>query len=73
MPFLKRMEAPTLIDDRLFEWSGALRVVGNKAAHGVGAEVSQPDTKDAIISRTPYLTAYSRYRERFEQFKKRCQ
>jgi Domain of unknown function (DUF4145) len=68
---LKKMKEQTLIDDRLFEWSDALRVVGNVAAHGVNVTISQPDAKDAIEFTNAILDYLFSYRDRFEQFKKR--
>ena len=68
---LKKMKELTLIDERLFEWSDALRVVGNEAAHGVGVVISQPDAKDAIEFTNAILDYLFSYRDRFEQFKKR--
>ena len=68
---LKKMKESGLIDERLFEWSDALRVVGNEAAHGVGASTTQPDAKDAIEFANAILDYMFSYRDRFEQFKKR--
>jgi hypothetical protein len=68
---LRKMRELTLIDDRLFEWSDALRMVGNEAAHGVKGEISQPDAKDAIEFTNAILDYLFSYRDRFEQFKKR--
>ncbi|MBK3746649.1 DUF4145 domain-containing protein [Pseudomonas balearica] len=68
---LKKMKELTLIDDRLFEWSDALRVVGNEAAHGVNVAISQADAKDAIEFTNAILDYLFSYRDRFEQFKKR--
>ncbi|ARM00487.1 hypothetical protein BOC59_10900 [Burkholderia pseudomallei] len=64
---LKTMKELALIDERLFEWSDALRVVGNEAAHGVGVVISQPDAKDAIEFTNAildYLLRLTRFRER---------
>ena len=66
---LKKMKENGLIDERLFEWSDALRLVGNEAAHGVG--VSKPDAKDMIEFTNAILDYMFSYRDRFEQFKKR--
>ncbi len=68
---LKKMKEQTLIDDRLFEWSDALRVLGNEAAHGVKISISQPDAKDTIEFTNAILDYLFSYRDRFEQFKKR--
>ncbi len=68
---LKKMKEQALIDDRLFEWSDALRVVGNEAAHGVKVAISQADAKDAIEFTNAILDYLFSYRDRFEKFKKR--
>jgi Domain of unknown function (DUF4145) len=59
-----------MIDERLFEWSDALRVVGNEAAHGVGLSIDQ-DAKDTLEFTNAILDYIFSYRDRFEQFKKR--
>jgi hypothetical protein len=68
---LRKMKEKTLIDDRLFEWSDALRVVGNEAAHGVGTNTSKADAKDTIEFTNAILDYLFSYRDRFEEFKKR--
>jgi hypothetical protein len=68
---LKKMKDRGLIDERLFDWSDALRVVGNEAAHGVGVSISQPDAKDILEFTNAILDYMFSYRDRFEQFKKR--
>ncbi|MNR52040.1 hypothetical protein D3C85_1718150 [compost metagenome] len=68
---LKKMKEVGLIDERLFEWSDALRIVGNEAAHGVGVSIAQPDARDTIEFTNAILDYMFSYRDRFEQFKKR--
>jgi hypothetical protein len=68
---LMKMKDQGLIDERLFEWSDALRVVGNEAAHGVGLSISQPDAKDILEFTNAILDYMFSFRDRFEQFKKR--
>lgn len=68
---LRKMKELALIDNQLFEWSDALRMVGNEAAHGVGIVVSQPDAKDAIEFTNAIIDYLFSFRDRFEQFKKR--
>jgi hypothetical protein len=68
---LRKMKEVGLIDERLFEWSDALRIVGNEAAHGVGLTVAQPDAKDTIEFTNAILDYMFSYRDRFEQFKRR--
>lgn len=70
---LRVMKERSLIDERLFEWSDALRAFGNAAAHGVGTEISQADAKDAIEFTNAILDYLFSYRDRFEEFKKRRQ
>ena len=68
---LKKMKENGLIDERLFEWSDALRTIGNEAAHGVGVAISQPDSKDTLEFANAILDYMFSYRDRFEAFKKR--
>lgn len=68
---LKKMKERGLIDERLFEWSDALRIVGNEAAHGVGVSIAQPDAKDTLEFTNAILDYMFSYRDRFEQFQKR--
>jgi len=68
---LRKLKELALIDDQLFEWSDALRVVGNEAAHGVGIVVSQADAKDAIEFTNAILDYLFSYKDRFEQFMRR--
>lgn len=65
---LKAMKERSIIDDHLFDWSDALRTIGNEAAHGVGATISQADAKDTIEFTNAILDYLFSYRERFEQF-----
>lgn len=68
---LRKMRDDGLIDERLFEWSDALRAIGNEAAHGVGITISQPDAKDTLEFANAILDYIFSYRDRFEAFKKR--
>jgi hypothetical protein len=68
---LKKMKEVGLIDDRLFDWSDALRIVGNEAAHGVGVSITQLDARDTLEFTNAILDYLFSYRDRFEQFKKR--
>jgi Domain of unknown function (DUF4145) len=68
---LKKLKDNGMIDERLFEWSDALRVVGNEAAHGVGLSIDQADAKDTLEFTNAILDYIFSYRDRFEQFKKR--
>jgi hypothetical protein len=68
---LKKMKDGSLIDDRLFEWSDTLRVMGNEAAHGVGVSIGEADAKDVLEFTNAILDYMFSYRDRFEQFKRR--
>ncbi|WP_205194931.1 DUF4145 domain-containing protein [Burkholderia sp. Ax-1719] len=68
---LKKMKECSLIDERLFDWSDALRAFGNAAAHGVATAISQADAKDALEFTNAILDYMFSYRDRFEQFKQR--
>jgi Domain of unknown function (DUF4145) len=68
---LRKMKDEGLIDERLFEWSDALRAVGNEAAHGVGVTIAQPDAKDTLEFTNAILDYMFSYRDRFDQFKRR--
>ena len=68
---LKKMKEQGLIDERLFEWSDALRLVGNEAAHGVGVTISQADAKDTLEFTNAILDYMFSFRDRFEQFRRR--
>lgn len=68
---LRRMRDAGLIDERLYEWSDALRVIGNEAAHGVGLNIAQRDAKDTLEFTNAILDYMFSYRDRFEQFKQR--
>jgi hypothetical protein len=68
---LKKMKDTSLIDDRLFEWSDALRLLGNEAAHGVGKTISETDASDILEFSNAILDYLFSYRDRFEAFKKR--
>lgn len=70
---LKKMRDTGLIDERLFEWSDTLRVVGNEAAHGVAISIAQPDAKDTLEFTNAILDYMFSFRDRFEQFKRRRQ
>lgn len=58
-----------LIDERLFEWSDALRHAGNEASHDVNVTVSQADATDIIEFTNAILDYLFSYRDRFEKFR----
>lgn len=68
---LRGLRDADLIDERLFEWSDALRHAGNEAAHDVNVTISQDDARDIsefTIAIVDYLFSY---RDQFERFKQR--
>ena len=68
---LKKMRDVGHIDARLFEWSDALRLAGNEAAHGVATKISETDARDILEFTNAILDYMFSYRDRFEQFRKR--
>jgi hypothetical protein len=68
---LRKMRDDGLIDDRLFEWSNALRDAGNDAAHGVETNIEHDDAKDMIEFTNAIIDYMFSFRDRFDQFKKR--
>ena len=71
MASLKKMKDDGLIDERLHEWSDALRHAGNEAVHDVNVTVSQADAQDILEFTNAILDYLFSYRERFESFKAR--
>jgi len=67
----KKMKESGLIDERLFEWSDALRLAGNEAAHGVSVSIGQTDAKDILEFTNAILDYLFSFRDRFEQFLQR--
>jgi len=59
------------LDGRLWEWSNALRMVGNEAAHEVGVEVSRGDTEDLIDFTEAILEYLYTFQARFQDFQNR--
>ena len=57
---IRKMKDVGLIDERLFEWSDALRVIGNEAAHGVGFRLLKQMPRTRSSSRTQSSTTCSR-------------
>ncbi len=70
---LRQMKDQKLIDDRLFEWSDALRLAGNEAAHDVTVTVSQEDARNMLEFASAIVEYVFAFREKFEQFKERQQ
>lgn len=68
---LKKMRDEGLIDQQLFEWSDALRLAGNEAAHGVAISIAAPDARDILEFTNAILDYLFSYRDRFNQFRRR--
>jgi hypothetical protein len=68
---LERMKSDGLIDDRLFEWAQALRVLGNEGAHYTGDQVDRMDAEDALALAEALLDYMYVLRVRFRQFQTR--
>ena len=68
---LTALKSMGVIEGRLFEWSDALRLVGNEAAHDVKVEVTPQDAADALAFTRAVLEYVYTFRDQFEQFKKR--
>ncbi|WP_337289055.1 DUF4145 domain-containing protein [Candidatus Methylomirabilis sp.] len=68
---LKQLKDQGVIENRLFEWADALRIVGNEAAHDVTVLVSAQDAKDLTDFTNALLEYTFTFRDKFEQFKKR--
>jgi hypothetical protein len=71
MASLKQMKDDGLIDERLHEWSDALRHAGNEAVHDVNVSVSQTDAQDILEFTNAILDYLFSYRDRFDSFKTR--
>ena len=71
MASLNKMKDDSLIDERLFEWSDALRNAGNSAVHDVDVTVSQADAQDILEFTNAILDYLFSFRDRFESFKSR--
>lgn len=71
MEALKAMKDQNFIDERLYEWSDALRHAGNEAAHDVNITVSQEDALDILEFTNAILDYLFSYRARFKNFKDR--
>ncbi len=68
---LRAMRDQGLIDERLYEWSDALRLAGNEAAHGVGITVSLDDARDMLDFANAILDYLFSFRQKFEEFQRR--
>jgi Domain of unknown function (DUF4145) len=68
---IKKLHAEGLIDNRLLEWSDALRLTGNAAAHGVGTSLNREDAQDVLDFTEAIVDYVFVLRNRFEDFKRR--
>ena len=68
---LEKMRAAGLIDNRLYEWSDALRNAGNEAAHDVSIAISAEDARDIAEFTIAIVDYVYFYREQFENFRMR--
>lgn len=59
------------LDQRLFDWCTALRLVGNQAAHDVGHDVTQVDARDMNDLAEAIIDYIYVFQARYEEFKKR--
>jgi hypothetical protein len=71
MQSLAKMQDKGVLDPRLFEWSQALRVLGNEGAHFTGKKVSREDAADALALSEAILDYLYVLSAKFEEFKKR--
>ena len=73
MTSLQAMHAKELIDKRLYEWSDALRLAGNEAAHGVDTNFSKQDAGDILDFANAIVDYLFSYRDQFKKFMDRQQ
>jgi hypothetical protein len=59
------------IDQRLFDWSDALRLAGNSAAHDVAASISRVDASDMNDLTEAVIDYVYVFQERYQSFKNR--
>jgi hypothetical protein len=68
---LKKMHDSALIDEKLFDWAQALRVLGNEGAHFTGREVSKEDAADALALAEALLDYIYVLSAKFREFQTR--
>jgi hypothetical protein len=68
---LDKLHENGAIDARLSQWAHEVRVVGNEAAHGVTAELTKDDARDALDFTEAILLYAFELSARFSQFKAR--
>ena len=65
---LRKMRDKSIIDERIHDWSDALRLAGNEAAHDVGVTISQEDARDMLDFANAILDYLFSFRQKFEEF-----
>ena len=68
---LRKLLASDIIDQRLFEWSDALRISGNEAAHNVNVTVDRQEAQDVVDFTHALLEYVFTYRDKFAKFMQR--
>jgi Domain of unknown function (DUF4145) len=68
---LKQLSESGQLDKRLFEWTDAVRLVGNEAAHDVNITVSREDAGDLLDLAEAVAEYLYTIKEKFEAFNKR--
>ena len=68
---LKQLSDSGQLDKRLFEWTDAMRLVGNEAAHDVNITVSREDASDLLDLAEAVAEYLYTIKEKFESFSKR--
>lgn len=64
---LNELRSNGVLDERLLQWARALQVVGNEAAHAVGADISKEDATD-VLAFAEAMADYSfTFRRQYEQ------
>lgn len=60
-----------IIDDRLFDWSKQIQLLGNKSAHAVDIDISRQDASDLMSFVTALIEYIYDLTMRYEQFMQR--
>ena len=68
---LRSLQTADVIDKRLFEWSDALRISGNEAAHNVDVSVDRQEAQDIVDFTHALLEYIFTFREKFDTFMQR--
>jgi hypothetical protein len=68
---IKKLKTEGIIDERLYEWSDALRLTGNAAAHGVRSSLKRQDAQDVLDFTHAIVDYVYVSRHQFRDFKSR--